>query len=109
MQFPHKFPPHHIIHSITLPWTMALRTNVKGSPNGIIDEFDCELSIAIGDDDGSCIWHVESVNFEPYPKGDLTVTAESDPVMWEIIRRDVMANYTRLDEIVFERRQEIAA
>lgn len=109
MQFPHKFSIGETIHSISYPWTIDIRTNIKGSPNAIISELDCKLSIAIGDDDGECIWHIESVEFGTYPAHGVTVTAESDPAMWELIRRDVMANYPRLDEIVSEKKQEIAA
>lgn len=104
--FPHDFPAFRVLHGVTVSHTLEILANASSA--FCLQEIDCKLSISVANSEGSLVWSVDRAEFDAFPKCRVVVTAESDPALWELLRRSVMAKFDILDNEVAELAREAA-
>jgi hypothetical protein len=104
-RFPCKISAAESQGDVSLEWTIELVT----PDGGCFAEFDAVIDADYMNEEGGVAWEVSSITVECFAgKPYFKITAESDPEMWAILKRCIMADYKAIDEAIADKVSDYA-
>lgn len=107
--YPHRIGAESIITTFRDDTTI----DVLSTSGALISQIDAVIVLAVGHDEDSVAYFVEYAEFTPFDAAPVTVKPDTDPALWELVRRHVQnrrdAYLERAREIVSECEMELAS
>ena len=104
-RFPCRISAAESQGDVKLEWTIELVTPT----GGCFGEIDAVINADYCDEDGNVAWEVSCVTVECFAgKPEFKITAESDPEMWAILKRCIMADFQAINEAIADKVSDYA-